>query len=245
MKAMILAAGYGTRLRPLTDHKPKALVQINGLPMLEIVIRKLIDTGIRDIIINVHHLNEMIVDFLKANKNFGVHIEISREQEILGTGGALKQAAYFFENSEPFLVHNVDIISDIDLMDMVDFHHQQNNIATLAVMKRKTSRYFLVSEENIICGHVNKKNETVRIAKKSQHPFEELAFSGIYVISPQLLPELTEHGFFSIIDVYLRLIAAGHRIGVYRIDNCYWRDLGKPEHIKAVEIDIQQGLIKI
>lgn len=245
MKAMILAAGFGTRLRPLTDNKPKALVEINGTPMLEIVIRKFIKSGIRDIIINTHHLGEMIVDFLNANNNFGVHIDISQEQEILGTGGGLKKAAFFFENNEPFLVHNVDIISDIDLPDMINIHCQQKNLATLAVMKRKTSRYFLVSEENLVCGHVNKKNETTRIVKKSSRPFEELAFSGIHVISPHLLHELTENGFFSIIDVYLRLITAGHRIGTYRIDECYWRDLGKLEHIKAVEIDIQQGLINI
>ncbi len=245
MKAMILAAGFGTRLRPLTDQKPKALVEINGIPMLEILIRKLIRIDIRDIIINIHHLGELIIDFLKANNNFDIHIEISREQEILGTGGGLKKAAYFLKNNEPFLVHNVDIISDINVTDMIHFHYQQNNIATLAAMKRKTRRYFLVSENNKICGHVNKNNETRRIAKKSLSPFEELAFSGIHVISPHLLPHLIEDGFFSIIDVYLRLISAGHRVGVYRIDDCYWKDLGKPEHIKAIENDIQQGLIKI
>ncbi|MBD3288855.1 NTP transferase domain-containing protein [candidate division KSB1 bacterium] len=243
MKAMILAAGYGTRLQPLTDNKPKALVEINGIPMLEILIHRLIKANFREIIINVHHKADMITEFLQARNNFDIRIEISQEEEILGTGGGLKNAAYFFDDDEPFLMHNVDVISNIDLREMLELHRGSRNIATLAVMKRATSRCFLVGNDNLIYGHVNKKKKKTRLAKPAPDKTEELAFSGIHVISPDMLSQLSENGFFSIIDIYLRLITTGHHIGVYRIDGHYWKDLGKPDHIRQVEADLRQGKI--
>ena len=161
MKAMILAAGLGTRLRPLTDDRPKALVEINGRTLLEITLTRLHAFGIQDVIINVHHFADMVVDYLRKNDNFGMRIEVSREEELLDTGGGLKKAAYFFaENSsrpdssgeEPFMVHNVDVLSSIDLRRMVQFHNDNHSLATLAVRDRKTSRYLLFDDQLQLCG---------------------------------------------------------------------------------------------
>ena len=157
MKAMILAAGLGTRLRPLTDDRPKALVEIDGRTMLEITLSRLRNFGVREVIINVHHFADMILDYLKANDNFGMRIEVSREDVLLDTGGGLKKAAYFFlgdscRSEEPFIVHNVDVLSTIDLRRMVQFHTENQALATLAVQDRKTSRYLLFDDQLQLCG---------------------------------------------------------------------------------------------
>src|SRR2546422_11778411 len=157
MKAMILAAGLGTRLRPLTDHRPKALVEIAGRTLLEITLSRLVASGVREVIINVHHFADAILDYLKANDNFGMRIEVSRENVLLDTGGGLKKAAYFFlEDSnrlgEPFILHNVDVISTIDLRRMVQFHTENQALATLAVQDRETARYLLFDEQLKLCG---------------------------------------------------------------------------------------------
>ncbi len=148
MKAMILAAGLGTRLRPLTDTRPKALVEIAGRTLLEITLSRLSSFGVRDVIINVHHFPEMILDYLKVHNNFGLHIEISREERLLDTGGGLKRASWFFlqdsaHAEEPFILHNVDVISTIDLRRMLDFHNEKQALATLAVQHRESSRQLL------------------------------------------------------------------------------------------------------
>src|SRR5687767_7282837 len=141
MKAMVLAAGLGTRLRPLTNDRPKALVQVANRTLLEITLARLKEFGIGDVVVNVHHFADMIVEYLKANRNFGMNIEISREDILLDTGGGLKKAGWFFSgSSEPFLLHNVDVISNVDLEEMVRFHQDGNNLATLAVKDRPTSR---------------------------------------------------------------------------------------------------------
>ena len=243
MKAMILAAGFGTRLKPYTDHKPKALIKINGTPMLELLIKKLISFGINDIIINVHHFAEKIIAFLKSKNNFGINIQLSIETQILGTGGGIKKAAYFFENGQPFLVHNVDIITNVDLNEFYRQHIEKKHLATLAVKKRETSRYFKVDQYNLICGHVNKKNNIARIVKQPTGTTHALAFSGIHIISPQIFPFITKQGFSSIVDVYLKLIKAGYTIGVYRMDDCYWKDLGRIENVKEVEADLVDGVL--
>ena len=157
MKAMILAAGLGTRLRPLTDDRPKALVEINGRTLLEITLSRLRSFGVREVIINVHHFADMIVEYLKTNDNFGMRIEVSREEVLLDTGGGLKKAAHFFSRipavlKNPFIVHNVDVLSTIDLRRMVQFHTENQALATLAVQDRKTSRYLLFDEQLQLCG---------------------------------------------------------------------------------------------
>jgi NDP-sugar pyrophosphorylase family protein len=251
MKAMILAAGLGTRLRPLTDDRPKALVEVAGRTLLEIVLSRLGEFGVREVIVNVHHYADMIVDYLNANRNFGMRIEISREEFLLDTGGGLKKAAWFFLDSsgslqEPFILHNVDVISTIDLRRMTQFHAEHSALATLAVQDRKTSRYLLFDQGGLLCGRRARAEaagyeygqaELVRPARE----FEMLAFSGIHVISPQLFAKMTEDGAFSIIDAYLRLAAQGERIAAFRADKYTWRDLGRPESVIQAARDLQKS----
>jgi NDP-sugar pyrophosphorylase family protein len=248
MKAMVLAAGLGTRLRPLTNDRPKALVEVAGRTMLEITLERLRAFGIRDVIINAHHFADQVVAYLKANGNFGMRLEISREEVLLDTGGGLKKAAHFFLDdpasaSEPFIVHNVDVISAIDLRRMIESYREGAALATLAVQKRETSRYLLFDEHMELCGRRagrDGKDEWASGAQKA----EPLAFCGIHVISPQIFPLMTEQGIFSIIDVYLRLAAAGKKIKAFRADEYYWRDLGKPEQIHQAVQDLKQGAVR-
>ena len=241
MKAMILAAGLGTRLRPLTDNRPKALVELAGRTLLEITLTRLRSFGIREVIVNAHHFAGQIVDYLKANANFGMRVEISREDVLLDTGGGLKKAAWFFlEDSarayEPFLLHNVDVISTIDFAKMVQAHKENQSMATLAVQKRESSRQLLFDEHQQLCGRRAGRDREPEIVRPSRH-LEPLAFSGIHVISPRLLSLLTEEGVFSIIDSYLRLAAGGQQIAAFRAENYYWRDLGRPTDLAQAAQD--------
>jgi NDP-sugar pyrophosphorylase family protein len=232
MRAMILAAGLGTRLRPLTKHRPKALVEIGGRTLLEITLARLREFGICEVIINAHHFAERIVDYLKAHRNFGMRIEISREEALLDTGGGLKKAAHFFledRADEPFLVHNVDVISSIDLRRMVEFHRERRALATLAVQERETSRYLLFDDELQLCGRQGRDEaaELVRPALRVQR----LGFCGVHVISPRIFPLLSEEGVFAIVPAYSRLAGEGERILAFRADEYSWRDLGKIEDL--------------
>ena len=247
MKAMILAAGLGTRLRPLTDHRPKALVEINGRTLLEITLSRLRSFGVSEVIINVYHFADMILEYLKTNGNFGMRIEVSREESLLDTGGGLRKAAYFFvgdstSSEEPFILHNVDVLSTIDLRRMVQFHSDHQALATLAVQDRKTARYLLFDDELQLCGRrsgSDRESELVRACERSQ----ALAFSGIHVISPRLLRMMSEEGVFSIITTYLRLAGQGERIFAFRADEYDWRDLGKPEGVAQAALDLEQNVI--
>lgn len=239
MRAMVLAAGLGTRLRPLTNDRPKALVEVAGRTLLEITLSRLRAHGICEAIVNVHHFAEMIVDYLKANDNFGMHIKISREENLLDTGGGLLKAAYFFlENpEEPFLVHNVDVISTIDLDRMVQCHRDKEALATLAVQHRETGRPLLFDEQLELCGRVleNGPRELVRPSQQ----IEALAFSGVHVISPRIFATFTEQGAFSIVAAYLRLAAEQERIMGFLNDEAYWCDLGRPEDLKRAAEDFE------
>ena len=240
---MVLAAGLGTRLRPLTDDRPKALVEIAGRTLLEITLDRLRGFGIREVIINVHHFADMMVEYLKTHDNFGMKIEISREDDLLlDTGGGLKKAAWFFEGeTDPFILHNVDIISTIDLEAMVRVHRETEALATLAVKDRKTSRYLLFDEGRQLCGRRAGTDGPAEIVRPADR-MEALAFSGIHVISPRLLQVLTEEGVFSIINSYLRLSADGEKILAFRTDEFYWRDLGKPPSLVEAAQDLENGL---
>ena len=245
MKAMILAAGFGTRLRPLTDDRPKALVEVAGRTMLEITLTRLRDFGIQEVIVNVHHFAEMIDDYLKAKNNFGMRIEVSREDTLLDTGGGLKKAAWFFwEDSNlidrPIVLHNVDVISTIDLRRMVQFHTEHQALATLAVQDRATSRYLLFDEQLQLCGRRAGRDGNPELVRASQRT-EALAFSGIHLISPRLLEMMIEEGAFSIISTYLRLAAQGEKILAFRADEYYWRDMGKPENVAQAAKDLKPG----
>jgi mannose-1-phosphate guanylyltransferase len=245
VKAMVLAAGLGTRLRPLTNDRPKALVEIAGRPLLEITLSRLRAFGISEVIINVHHFAEMVPDYLAKNNNFGMRIEISREDVLLDTGGGLKKASWFFlEDSDgrevPFILHNVDVLTNIDLRSLVDFHTKHQPLATLPVQARKTSRYLLFDEQLQLCGRRTGNDEIIRQSEKP----EPLAFSGIHVISPRIFSLMTEHGVFSIIDCYLRLAAQGEKILAFGSDEYYWRDLGRPENVTHAEEDLKQGIVQ-
>jgi NDP-sugar pyrophosphorylase family protein len=247
MKAMILAAGLGTRLHPLTDNLPKALVELSGRTLLEITLTRLRTFGITEVIINVHHFADMVIDYLKSNNNFGLRIEISREEVLLDTGGGLKKAAWFFlEDSsrldEPFLLHNVDVISNIDLRHMLQFHTENHALATLAVQSRETSRYLLFNDHLQLCGRRAGPDQEPEIVRPSAH-LDPLAFSGLHIISPRLLPMLTEEGIFSIIPSYLRLAAQGQKIQAFRADQYYWRDLGRPADLAQAALDLQQKVL--
>lgn len=241
MKAMIFAAGLGSRLKPLTDTMPKALVPVAGRPMLEHVILKLKASGFIEIVINIHHFGEQIIDFLNANNHFGLTIHISDERDcLLDTGGGIKKARIFFENSdEPFLIHNVDILSDTNLKDLYNYHLQNGGMATLLASKRKTSRYLLFDGKKRLCGWINKDTEQVKPANflYDKKLYQEYAFSGIHVLSPpifQLMDSSCWEGKFSIMDFYL----ATCRIGIFNgflKENLELIDIGKPETLVTAE----------
>ena len=243
MKAMVLAAGLGTRLRPLTDDRPKALVEVAGRTLLEITLTRLRDFGIRDVIVNVHHFADRMIEYLAANANFGMNIVISREEVLLDTGGGLKKAAWFFlDDDGPFLLHNVDVVSTIDIGRMLESHQRSGALATLAVQQRESSRYLLFDREGRLCGRrIGTQDEVARPADDKQ----ELAFCGIHVISPRMLPMIREEGIFSIIESYLDLAARGETIAAFRTDEYYWRDLGKPEEIAQAAEDFKQNKMAI
>ncbi|MBD3587951.1 nucleotidyltransferase family protein [Bacteroides sp. GM023] len=241
MKAMIFAAGLGSRLKPLTDTMPKALVPVAGRPMLEHVIVKLKASGFTEIVINIHHFGEQILDFLKANDNFGLTIHISDERALLlDTGGGVKKARSFFENSnEPFLVHNVDILSDIDLKELYESHLQNGGVATLLASRRKTSRYLLFDTEKKLCGWINK--DTGQVKPEGFHYdellYQEYAFSGIHVLSPSIFQWMDTprwEGKFSIMDFYLATCQQIKFFG-YLTENLQLIDIGKPETLAKAE----------
>jgi NDP-sugar pyrophosphorylase family protein len=251
MKAMILAAGLGTRLRPLTDHRPKALVEVKGRTLLEIALSRLRKFGVSDVIINVHHFADMIQYYLQANDNFGMRIEVSREDELLDTGGGLKKAAGFFgsgsvgdssRSEEPFIVHNVDVLSTIDLGRMLQFHLENQALATLAVQRRKSSRYLLFNDQLQLTGRRPESDREPKLDRPGRQ-LQALAFCGIHVVSPRLLGVMFEDGAFSIITTYLRLAAEGERILAFEADESYWRDLGSPNNLAEAAQDFEQKVI--
>ncbi len=242
MKAMVLAAGLGTRLRPLTNDRPKALVELGGRTLLEITLARLREFGIREVIVNTHHFAGLLVQYLKAHNNFGMQIEVSREEVLLDTGGGLKKASWFLkgDSDEPFVLHNVDVLSTIDLARVIAAHRRNGALATLAVQDRRTSRYLLFDSDLQLCGRRTDEDEIVREASR----LIPLAFSGIHVLSPRIFQLMKEHGVFSIIDVYLRLAGSGEDILGFRADEYYWRDLGKPGDLARAEEDIRNKIVE-
>jgi len=228
---MLLAAGLGTRLRPLTDHTPKALIEVNGTPLLRIAIEYLAHHGFNEIILNVHHHAEQIVRYLKANQNFGHRIFISDEtNQLLDTGGGLRKAAWFFNDDQPFLVYNVDILTDLDLGILYQNHLESGALATLAVRNRPSQRYLLFDNENNLCGWQNIKTGETIYAREYGSALQNLAFSGIHVISPEIFKHFISEEVFSLIDLYLQL-AGDYPIKGYRHDETRWIDVGKPESL--------------
>jgi len=232
MQAMIFAAGLGTRLKPLTDHLPKALVPVNGKPLLQWNIEKLKAAGFTKIVVNVHHFPTLIRDFLESNKNFGIDILLSDEQdELLDTGGGLFKASGFFSSKKPVLAHNVDVISTLDFRDLMRYHSEHTALATLAVRQRNTQRYLLFDSSMRLKGWTNTStNEILNIGDQTVEAYRLLAFSGIQVISPEIFRKETRQGKFSIIDTYLKLARENTIIG-YVDNSSFWMDLGRKEQL--------------
>ena len=233
---MIFAAGLGTRLRPLTDKIPKALVLVAGKPLLEHIIEKLKNSGFDEIIVNVHHFSEQIIDFLKVRNNFGIRIEISDESDfLLDTGGGIRKAAGFFVDNKPFLVHNVDILSNIDLQKLYSTHLKNNSLATLAVSDRISTRYFLFDENFRLQGWKNAQTGETRPERKVlSENLLPLAFSGIQVLSPQVFGLMENFPQkFSIIDFYLQNLEKN--LTGFVPNNFTIIDVGKPETLLQAE----------
>ncbi|HSN49637.1 MAG TPA: nucleotidyltransferase family protein, partial [Bacteroidales bacterium] len=234
MKAMILAAGLGTRLRPVTEHIPKALVMVNGMTLLEHAVTHLKQYGIDQVIINVHHFADQVIEFVIKKKSFGIQISFSDEREaLLETGGGLKKAAWFFNDGQPFLVRNVDVISDLDLKSLLNYHLASGSMATLVVRSRETSRYFLFDKDNRLRGWTNLKTGEKKWVAGPDPQSKLLAFSGIQILDPAVFPLITETGSFSVTDLYLRL-AVTQKITGYMDEHSQWKDIGKsPDDLKT------------
>ena len=227
MKAMILAAGLGTRLKPWTDHHPKALAMVNGKSLLQRNIEYLQQYGVTDIIVNVHHFADQIIDAIDENNGWGSRVSISDESgEVLETGGGLKKASAFFRQSaDPFILMNADILTDLNLFEMIEYHRNSEALASLAIMKRESSRYLLFEENMKLCGWKNDK--TGELKGEEGTPY---AFSGIHLLSPELLPKIPFEGKFSMIDVYLHL-CLNHKILGFEHTGGLLLDVGKPESL--------------
>ncbi len=232
MQAMILAAGLGTRLKPITESIPKALVEVNGKTLLDITIRKLIENDFRKIIINTHHFSNKLKEFLDRN-TYAADIIISDESDLLlDTGGGLKYAQKYFDDS-PLLVHNVDIISNLNLKEFYQYHLSDDSIASLVVSKRISSRYLLINDENILCGWEDvKKNEKIIIRDKDN--LYQFAFNGIHILNPQIINQFPDDKVFSVIKAYLKL-AKTEEIQGYICNDIKWIDVGKLDSLEKAE----------
>lgn len=233
MKALIFAAGKGTRLKPFTDHHPKALALVNGISLLERNIKYLQSYGIQDFVINVHHFGDQIIEFLKLNDNFGSKIEISDEKdELLETGGGLLFAGKYLDQGEDFLIMNADILTDLNITDFVDYHKKNKDFATLAVSDRTSSRKLLFNEDLILRGWLNVATGEQRLAEFNKG-FKALAFSGLHCINPEIFNKIKRTGKFSIMEEYLDLMHT-EKIHAYK-HKAFLIDVGKPDSIALAE----------
>lgn len=229
-EGMILAAGFGTRLKPLTDTLPKALAPINGRPLLDIVICKFIDAGIKKIIINTHYLSNKIEEFL-AGKNYPAEIIVSHEDDILGTGGGISKIREFI-SGDNFLVHNVDVVSGLDLKTLIEYHCKNKPLATMVMQNRHTYNQVLVDSQNQICGLDYVKKGVRKLVRQPAGELAVLAFCGVHIINRRIFDFFGDEKFFSIIDTYLESIAKGETINACKLpDGVYWKDVGTLEHL--------------
>jgi NDP-sugar pyrophosphorylase family protein len=239
--ALLLAAGYGTRLRPLTDHTPKPLIDVGGTPVLERVARRLVDAGADRLIVNVNHLADRIEAFVAERGGLGAETLISREEpEPLETGGALRAAAALFRGDAPFFVHNADVLSDIPLRALYEAHRAADPLATLAVMERPSARQLLFDDDGLL-GRVDDGRGVDLRVRAPRGDVRRRAFAGVHVVSPRIFALLTERGAFSILEPYLRLAEAGERILPFSVDGCRWLDIGKPEQLEEARRTFAEG----
>ena len=245
MKAMIFAAGLGTRLRPLTNDRPKAMVEIAGKPMLQHVIERVAAAGFDDITINIHHYGQMIIDFLEQHNNFGLNMHISDERgQLLDTGGGILKARQWLDGDEPFLVHNTDIITTLDLKAFYDYHLQHDAMATILVKERQTQRYFLFDEDYQLHGWINKATGEVKpdaTTLEAAGTLKELAFGGLHVISTRIFPTLERYhricgaDKFSIVPFYIEACKHHPIHGYHPTADYQWLDIGKPETLAEAQ----------
>ena len=237
MKALILAAGLGTRLRPLTNDKPKALVEVAGQPLLHWAIQKVSRDGCREIVVNVHHFADQVIAFLEGRSYPGVKLHISDERNLLlDTGGAIKRALGHF-GGQPFVVYNTDIFTDLNLADLYRHHQQMGGLATLAVRKRSSSRFLLFDQTMQFAGWQNIKTGEKRLSRTSG-PYQEYAFSGIHVIDPGIQRFFPEPDRFSIIDVYLQAGRSAQLFG-YDHTTTFWMDVGRTKDLETARTRIE------
>lgn len=234
LQGMIFAAGLGTRFKPWTDHHPKALAMVHGKSLLQRNVEYLQTIGIFDVVVNVHHFAAQIIEAVAVAEGWGSRITISDEsEEVLETGGGLLKAAPLL-HAETILIMNADILTDLALSQMLSFHREHNNLATLAVSDRKTSRYFLFDEQHHLCGWKNIQSGVERISRPSStHTLK--AFSGIQIIERSLIDMITQRGKFSMVDVYLEL-AKTHPIGCFDHTGSKFLDVGKPDSVEQAEL---------
>jgi NDP-sugar pyrophosphorylase family protein len=237
MKAMILAAGLGTRLKPLTDTMPKAVVRINGIPIIGIIIRRLVNYGFTDIIINLHYLPEQIISYVESLQYPGISFWFSHEKErILDTGGGIKNARELLEDGQPFLVHNVDVISDIDLARIYQFHQSREAIATLAVKGKESHRSLLFDKDWLLAGWENSHSGESRIIRQPEGgSLRRIGFCGIHVISPEIFDLMQDDKVFSIINTYMQ-VGADHRIYGYPVEHNLWLDIGSHRQLEEANL---------
>jgi NDP-sugar pyrophosphorylase family protein len=239
MKAMILAAGLGTRLGPVTETMPKALVPVAGKPMIMNLLERLSSWGIKEFVINVHHFADELEFFLR-NLNFsGITISISDERDLLlDTGGAIKRAAEYFADGKPFLVNNVDVLTATSPFKLLSFHVESCAMATLAVRDRVTSRYLLFNQDHILAGRENRSTGMKEMVGTNHDNLKSLAFSGVQIMSPGIFRYFPAGPCFSIIDLYLAAATAGEKVVAYRHDEDQWIDLGIPERIAGFNMGL-------
>lgn len=242
MDALILAAGLGTRLRPLTDHTPKALIPVGGVPMIERVARRLVAAGADRLVVNTAYLAEQIEAYVRSRDGFGVEVRFSREDPgPLETGGALLAARKHFRGDRPFFVHNADILTDLPLEAMYEAHRAAGDpLAVLAVAERPTDRRLLFDDAGLL-GRVDRGKGVDLRAREPRGAVRALPFAGVHVVSPRIFELVTERGAFSILDPYLRLAAAGERILPFAVDGCRWVDIGRPEQLEAARALFAEG----
>ncbi|MDD5302895.1 MAG: nucleotidyltransferase family protein [Elusimicrobia bacterium] len=236
MKALILAAGVGARLKPLTDATPKAMIAVGGVPMLERVLIRLKAAGVKSFVVNAHHHAQKVADFCAdLSRRHGVPVSVSREDDLLlDTGGAIKKASALLRGRDPFFVHNADVLTDLDLRAMIKAHKDTGALATLSVRERESGRAYLFDAKGRFAGH-DRGEGRITWAKGQVPNVQRLAFDGVHLISPELLDKITESGVFSITKTYLRLAAAGADLRAFRSDQWAWHDIGTVEKLAAAE----------
>lgn len=232
MKAMILAAGKGTRLGKITETIPKALVEINGKSALRLAVEKCSSSGFTEIIVNVHHFAGLVEEEISHLNKSGFNVTVSDEsQELLETGGGLYKARGFFGEG-PFLLYNMDIVTDLDINKLYQFHLRKKGLATLAVRKRPGNRFFLTDKDGILCGWINKATGEKILTVEEDTGLTEIAFSGIHIIEPEIFRYM-EEGIYSMTAVYLQL-ASDHKINTFNHNDGYWFDIGTPESLAKI-----------